>query len=99
MSSFAIALNSTFHDGLAEAVSSCNVAKPYLPTLNGCEKNSSQSTKILTLVPYADIGFVMLVRDAEELSQAFVLKRLYSSSYLNQECLCLVLIDEEAYDQ
>lgn len=47
----------------------CDVAKPYLPTLNRGEERFLSAHETFDLAWYIVIGFVLLVRDAEELSQ------------------------------
>lgn len=62
----ASAFNDALHNGLAEAVMLCGVAKPcYLPTLLRGEERFLSTPETFDLALYRVIGFVLQVGDSE----------------------------------
>lgn len=63
--------------------------------LNSSEEKSQLAHETCDLNPYIAIGFVLRVGDTEELPEAFVIERLDSYVYLNQECSSLTPMKDD----
>lgn len=70
------------------------------PALNTGGERFLSSYKTFDLTPDITIGFVLLVRNAEGFSHAFILERLDPSFFfLNKEYSNLKSVEEDGYDQ
>ena len=79
---------------------SCNMAKPceVLPVNSRGERFLS-SHKTFGFVLHIFIGLMLPLGDMKELSQAFILKCLYHSFCLSEECPGLTPVEEDGDNQ
>ena len=79
---------------------SCDIAKPCkLPLLNSGEERFLLSHETFGFILHIFIGLMLQVRDMKQLSQAFILKCLYPSFCLSEECPGITPIEEDGDDQ
>ena len=76
------------------------MAKPCkLPLLNSGEERFLSSHKPFSFIAHIFIGVILLVGDTKELSQEFILKCLYPSFCLSEQCPGVTPIEEDGDDQ
>lgn len=94
LSPVASAFDYALHEGLAKDTMPYVNKQWHQLTSNGREERFLSAYKTFYLPPYIVIGFVLRLRETQEIYRVFVFERLDRSSCFNQECPSLMFIEE-----